>query len=555
MILKSTTTALLAVTSVVVMAPASTMEPLVIDTRAPGPVISRDLFGQFAEHLGGGIYGGIWVGPDSPIPNVRGIRSDVVAALRAIKVPVVRWPGGCFADNYHWRDGIGPAAARRPRINADWGGVVEPNTFGTHEFMDFVGQIGSEAYIAVNLGSGTVQEAADWLEYMTVDPPTALGIERSQNGHPAPWKIKYVGFGNESWGCGGALTAQAYVDRMKLYSHFVLNHHPAQKSLTVPEWLARLDPAHPDLSQLEAAPGAMQRIAVGPDGEDPAYTEAVMKAWHDRAPFFWGLEGLSLHSYTFGGHFPMVSPASGFGAAEYAGMLAETLRMEPLIARHSAIMDRYDPQKKIALVVDEWGAWLKPEPGSNPVFLKQQNSMRDALLAALNLDIFARHGDRVRMANIAQMVNVLQSMILTEGERIILTPTYHVYAMYVPFHDATLLPVHVDAGTYRSGQSALPRVDAIAARSTDGSIWLAISNLDPGAAVDIPVQVDGRRPVALTGSVLAGKHVDSVNSLDDPRAVAPRAYAARASHGSLTVHAEPASLTVLKIELEARPAR
>jgi alpha-L-arabinofuranosidase len=370
------------------VARAGTSIELLVEADQPGSKIDRNIFGQFAEHLGTGIYGGVWVGTESPIANVRGIRSDVVAALRALRVPNVRWPGGCFADEYHWRDGIGPAEKRKSTVNANWGGATEPNSFGTHEFMDFIDQIGSEAYVSVNVGSGTVHEAADWLEYMTAGASTSGGQARGANGHPEPYRVRYLGIGNESWGCGGAMTPEYYVSQLKIFSRYVRNYNPSQ-----------------------AGEEAMRRIAVGPDGANTDYTEAVMKAWHDRV-WSWDIEGLSLHAYTTGG-WPPKHPSIHFDEGEYASMLKETLAMDALIAKHAAIMDRYDPQKKVPLIVDEWGVWLAPLPGSNPHFLVQQNSLRDAILAALNLNIFARHADRVRMANIAQMVNVLQAMIIT----------------------------------------------------------------------------------------------------------------------------------------------
>src|SRR5438067_7699234 len=404
---------------------------LEVQANRPGATINRDIFGQFAEHLGTGIYGGIWVGPDSPIPNVRGIRSDVVQALRAIRVPNVRWPGGCFGDNYHWRNGIGPRAQRPATLNPDWAGVIEPNSFGTEEYFDFLGQIGAEAFISENVGSGTMQEAADWFEYMTSEKPTTLAKQRAANGHPAPYKIKVLGIGNESWGCGGAMSPEHYVEEMKRFAHFTRNYNPVQQS-----------PAT-----------AMKRVAVGWDSGNSDYSEAVMKAWKDKV-WSWDIDGLSLHGYTIPNTWDKKGPSVGFGESEYAKAINATLKMKEWIAKQSAIMDKYDPDKKVGLYVDEWGIWTDPDPGSNPGFLQQQNTLRDAIIAALNLNIFMRNADRVRGANIAQMINVLQAMILTDGSKIVLTPTYHVYRMYVPFQDATLVAVNFDAGTYRNGNVA-----------------------------------------------------------------------------------------------------
>ncbi|PIB93271.1 alpha-N-arabinofuranosidase [Caulobacter sp. FWC2] len=494
-----------------------------IEAGAPGAKIDRNIFGQFAEHLGSGIYGGVWVGKDSPIPNVRGIRTDVVKALRDIKVPNVRWPGGCFADEYHWRHGIGPVEGRRKTINSNWGGAVEPNTFGTDEFMDFVGQIGSDAYISVNVGSGTVQEAAEWVEYMTADPETTAGKERAANGHREPYKIKYLGLGNESWSCGGAMRPEYYADEMKRYARFVRNYNPKQTGAD-----------------------AMQRIAVGPDQGKPAYTETVMAAQkgHDWA---WNIEGLSLHSYTTGGWPPSYS-STKFDETAYAKLLKETLGMDGLITQHAAIMDKYDPDKKVPLAVDEWGVWLAPLEGTNPGFLVQQNSMRDALVAALNLNIFARHADRVRITNIAQMINVLQAMILTDKDKMVLTPTYHVYKMYLPFQDATFAPVSFDAGTYTQGDITLPRIDAIAARDTQGKLWLAVSNLDPVKSASIRADIAGVKAASATGQVMTAPRVDSINTFDAPNAVAPKPYTAKAGAGGLVLQAPPKSIMVIRLD-------
>jgi alpha-L-arabinofuranosidase len=496
---------------------------LAIDVSQPGAKIDRNIFGQFAEHLGHGVYEGIWVGPDSRIPNTRGMRNDVIDALKALKVPNVRWPGGCFADEYHWRKGIGPQ--RVVTLNPNWGGVIEPNTFGTHEYLDFLDQIGAEAYLSLNLGSGTPQEAAEWLEYLTTTQPTTLGKERAANGHPAPYKIAYLGIGNESWDCGGNMTPDYYLAQLKIYSRFVRNFNPAQQGQQ-----------------------QMLKIAVGPGGNEPRFvewTEEVMKAWQ-KHQWSWDMDGLSLHNYTvvrWNDKFTSV----GFGETEYGQILKNTLEMEGLVSRHSAIMDKYDPQKKIALVVDEWGSWYAPLPGSNPGFLAQQNSIRDAVLATLNLNIFARHADRVRMANIAQMINVLQAMILTDKEKMVLTPTYYVYKMYVPFQDATFVPVACNAGTYTHGDISLPRVDAIAAKDTSGKLWLEITNLDPNQSVEIEATIAGSAAKTAVGETLTAPKVDSVNTFEAPNTVVPKPVSAAVQNGKLTLKLEPKSVTVVSI--------
>lgn len=516
-----------AVLAFVPMAPAAaqtarTAVEVEIDATSAGPTINPNIFGQFAEHLGTGIYGGVWVGPDSPIPNVRGIRSDVVQALRAIKVPNVRWPGGCFADEYHWRDGVGPASERRHRLNASWGNVIEPNSFGTHEFMDFADQVGAEVFLSVNVGSGTVQEAADWLEYLTADQPTALAQERAANGHPEPYKIKYLGLGNENWGCGGAMSPEHYVEKMKQFAIYSRN-----------------------LDRAQAGENAMQRIAVGWDSGNEDYTESVMQAWKDKV-WSWDIEGVSLHGYTIPNSWEAKGPSVGFSEDEYAKGIKATLKMEGWITAQTAIMDRYDPEKELALFVDEWGLWADPMPGSNPAFLQQQNTMRDAVIAALNLNIFMRHADRVRGTNIAQMANVLQAMILTDGPQMVLTPTYHVYEMYVPFQGATLAPAAFDAGTYALGDISVPGVDAAAARDSEGTLWLSLVNVNPTQPATLTVRVAGS-PGSAVGRILTAPDVDSHNSFDRPNDVRPAAFSGRVVDGQLTFDLPPKSVAVVAV--------
>ncbi len=499
---------------------------LTVDASQSGAKIDRNIFGQFSEHLGHGIYEGIWVGPDSTIPNTRGIRNDVVTALKALKVPNVRWPGGCFADYYHWRKGIG--AQRAVTVNSDWGGVTEPNTFGTHEFMDFAEQIGAAPYISVNVGTGTPQEAAEWFEYMTSALPTTLAMERAANGHPAPYSVALLGLGNESWDCGGGMTPEYYASHMKTYARFVNNQNPAQQK-----------------------DNKMLKIAVGPGGDGPRWnewTETVMKAYKEHT-WAWDIQGLSMHNYTVI-DWKTKYASMNFGEKEYADIINETLKTEDLIKTHSAIMDKYDPEKKVALFVDEWGSWYAPYPGSNPGFLVQQNSIRDAVLAALNFNIFARHADRVRGANIAQMINVLQAMILTDKEKMLLTPTYYVFKMYVPFQDATVVPVSFNAGTYTldAVKFKLPRVDVLAAKDVNGKLWLAITNIDPNQPAQVEVSLAGLNGKTIAGETLTAPKVDSINTFDAPNTVVPKRVSAKISGGKVELKVEPKSVTVVSVD-------
>lgn len=544
---KTTAVAALIGAAPVYAADAKAPSSLTVNVDQAGAVINRDIFGQFAEHLGTGIYGGIWVGKDSKIPNVRGIRSDVVKALKDIKVPVVRWPGGCFADEYHWRDGVGPADQRVKTVNTTWAGAVEPNTFGTDEFMDFTQQIGAEVYLSINVGSGTIKEAADWLAYMTAVAPATAAMERAANGHKEPYKVKYLGLGNEMWGCGGPFTPDEYVTKMKTFAHFVHNHNPAQAAPRIDYAAIAKDlMTGKPMDSLPANPNGMKRIAAGPNSSDPSYTEVIMKAWKTRSPIYWDINGISLHQYTWG-PMPFNELASNFSETQYATVLLHSMHIEKTISMHSAIMDKYDPNKHVALIVDEWGVWLKPKPGTEPMFLQQENSLRDGIVAALHINTFARHADRVRMTNIAQMVNVLQTMIMTDGKKMLLTPTYHVYKMYVPFQDAQFIPLTFDAGVYTVDKLTLPKVDAIAARGKDGKIWLSLTNLDANNAVEVPVNVPGVKAKAAKGEVLTAKRFDVINTFDKPKEVTPKAVKFKAADGKLVISLPPHSVTVVQL--------
>jgi alpha-N-arabinofuranosidase len=479
-----------------------------------GPVINRNIYGQFSEHLGHCIYGGIWVGEDSPIPNVRGIRSDVVAALRGIQVPVLRWPGGCFADEYHWKDGIGPRKDRPRMINTNWGGVVEDNSFGTHEFMDLCAQVGCEPYITGNLGSGTVREMMEWVEYMTSDADSPLANLRRRNGRSEPWRVRYFAIGNEAWGCGGDMPPEFYAENFRRYNVYLKNY-----------------------------PGnELYRIACGPDSASYGWTDKVMAMLGRR------LNGLSLHYYTVKNGWNDKGSATEFGETDWKATLGQTLRMDDLITKHSAIMDKYDPGKRVGLMVDEWGTWHDPTPGTNPGFLVQQNTMRDAVVAALNFHIFQRHADRVAMSNIAQMVNVLQAMIMTDGPRMVLTPTYHVFEMYKVHQGATALPVDIATPDYAQGDLPIPAVSASASRDAKGLIHLSLVNTDPGRPIRVACTIAGAEPRSASGRVLTAGTMQAHNTFEAPDAVRPAPFSDfTLSGGSLSVTLPSKSVAMLEL--------
>jgi alpha-L-arabinofuranosidase len=488
---------------------------VVIDAMRPGSVINKNIYGQFAEHLGTGIYGGMWVGPESKIPNIRGWRKDVIAALKELHVPLVRWPGGCFADDYYWRDGIGPRDKRPVKINTNWGGVKETNAVGTHEFFDLIELLGTEAYVNGNLGTGTAQEMAEWVEYMTADGKSTLAQLRARNGHPKPFKVTFFGLGNESWGCGGNMTPQRYTDLYNHYATFI-----RAKKEAMPELIA----------------------AGGLDG-DVVWTDYLSK--HIRA----NASAISLHYYTVPGRGENAKgPATGFGEGQWISALKDALHMDELIVRNVAKLDENDQKKKFTVVVDEWGAWYDPTPGTIPRFLQQQNSLRDALVAALHFHIFHAHADRVSMTNIAQMVNVLQATILAEGDKMVLTPTYHAFKMYAPFQDATALPVKLDGNPqYTLGEASIPAVSVSAARGKDGKLYLGLVNTNPKEEVDVAVDVAGAKATSASGSVLTAAAMDAHNTFASPKAVVPAPFRASVDNGKLVVRLPAKSVAVLAI--------
>ena len=477
---------------------------MVINANDKKSKINKELYGQFSEHLGRCIYEGIFVGKDSPIPNTNGIRNDVVEALKEIKVPVLRWPGGCFADEYHWKDGIGPVENRKKMVNTNWGGVVEDNSFGTHEFFDLCEQIGCEPYINGNVGSGSVQEMSEWIEYMTFDGISPMAELRRKNGRQEPWKLKYFGVGNESWGCGGNMRPEYYADEYRRYQTFCRNY----------------------------GDNKLYKIACGPNSGDYNWTEKLMESIKDHT------NAITLHYYTTTGpKWEIKGHALEFTTDEYYECIKKTFKMEEFINKHCAIMSKYDPEHKVGLIVDEWGTWHEVEPGTNPGFLYQQNTMRDAMIAAINLDMFNEHSDRVVMANIAQVVNVLQAMILTEGEKMLLTPTYHVFNMYKNHQDATLLSSFIENKTANNDKYEVPCISKSVSMDKDNRITVTLSNCSLDEDFEINCSVLGHEFTSVTAEVLSGEAHDH-NTFHTPDAVKPTnftTYKIKDSNITLTI--------------------
>jgi len=463
-----------------------------INTAESGPVISKHLFGHFAEHLGRCIYDGLWVGPESTVPNVRGWRSDLVEALLAIKIPNLRWPGGCFADDYYWRDGIGPTEQRPRRVNAHWGGVLDDNAVGTHEFLDLCEQLDCEPYIAANVGSGSPREMREWVEYVNAAAGT-LADERAANGRKEPWKVTLWGVGNENWGCGGHMRPDYYADEYRRYATYVQDH--------------------PDAT--------VQRMACGPNEDDYNWTEVMMRQCAAPLYGFQPMDGLSLHYYTLPGGWDNKAPARPFDQAGWNEVMALGWRMDELVIKHSAIMDRHDPDKKVALVVDEWGAWYREEKGTHPRFLFQQQTVRDAVLAAINLNIFIDHCERLRFANLAQVVNVLQAIALTEpeGGRLVLTPTWDVFALYAVHQEAKRLPITIETAQLAHAEKSFPQVSATASLAENGQINVTLANTDSVHDVEVSMALQGATSKTVQARVIASPELTACNTFDHPRTI------------------------------------
>ena len=454
--------------------------------------INREIYGHFSEHLGRCIYNGIFVGENSEIPNTNGMRNDVVSALKELSVPVLRWPGGCFADEYHWKNGIGPKEQRVKMINTHWGGVTEDNSFGTHEFMELCRQVGCEPYICGNVGSGTVRELSEWVEYMTSDNISPMADLRRQNGQDKAWKLKYLAIGNENWGCGGNMLPEYYAN---LYRHF--------------QTYAR-----------NYGDNRLYKVACGPSADDYHWTEELMKRIRPEHA-----NAISLHYYTIPKGWENKGLATEFDASDYYATIDATLHIEEIIDKHLEIMDRYDPEHKIGLVVDEWGTWWDVEPGTNPGFLYQQNTMRDAMVAALNLNLFNRHSDRVVMANIAQIVNVLQAVLLTDGLQLVKTPTYHVFHMFKGHQDATLVEsILEDTRNDREGHR-IPDISVSASVNDEGVLLVTLANASLTDDYELTTRLTdfGKASPDVSAKILSGE-IHSHNTFEEPEKVTVRDY-------------------------------
>ena len=477
--------------------------------------IAPEIYGHFAEHLGRCIYDGIWVGETSDIPNIRGYRKDIVEALKALNIPVLRWPGGCFADEYHWRDGIGPRDQRPKMVNTHWGMVTEDNSFGTHEFLELCELLETEAYIAGNVGSGTVQEMQDWVEYMTSNSDSTMANLRRKNGRDKPWKVKYFGVGNENWGCGGNMTPEYYADQYRRYQTFVRNY-PGNRIV---------------------------KVACGPSDWDTRWMDVLLSRAGGQ------MDAISLHYYVFTGNWNNKGDAIEFSSGQWFDLMKKTLDADALLRRHIEVMDKHDPRKRIGLFFDEWGTWWNPAPGSNPGFLVQQNTLRDALSAGIFLNIFNEQCERVRMGNIAQTINVLQAMVHTEGKKMFLTPTYHVFEMFKGHQGGTLLPATLNCNAYEHNGQKLPSLNVSASKSKDGVVTITLCNLDPAVPAELDCTLEGMTASTVAGRVLTAEAMNAHNTFEKPETLKPAAFTAAAlADGKLKATLPPMSVVLLEIK-------
>jgi alpha-N-arabinofuranosidase len=496
---------------------AFSQNTIILNADAGKETISRHIYGHFSEHLGRCIYGGFYVGEDNKlIPNTKGVRNDVVDALKKLKIPNLRWPGGCFADTYHWKDGIGPKEKRATIVNTWWGGVTEDNSFGTNEFLNMCELLGTEPYISGNVGSGTVHEFADWVQYATFDGQSPMSKLRAENGREKPWNVKYWGIGNEAWGCGGNMTPEHYANVYRQFATYLNSYNRNNRIF---------------------------RIASGASDDDYHWTEVLMRDIPHNL-----LEGIGVHHYSVI-DWRKKGSATNFTEEQYFQTMKKALLMDELVTRHATIMDKYDKDKKVAMMVDEWGGWYDVEPNTNPGFLYQQNSIRDAILAGATLNIFNNHADRVKMANLAQTVNVLQAVILTNEEKMLLTPTYHVMEMYTVHHDATLVPIDIKTSDYTFGTDKIQAVSASASKDQAGLVHISLVNIDANKTQEVTIDIRGGKYSGVTGRILTSDKIQDFNSFEQPSKIKPAAFKdATLSGGSLKVKLPAHSVVVLELK-------
>ena len=510
----------------------------------PIATIAPQIYGHFVENLGGVVYDGIWVGEDSSVPNIGGLRKALVEALRRISPPVIRWPGGCFADSYDWRDGIGPRA-RRPRRTNFWAGAAEwgknarhtgpqsydPNQFGTIEFARFCKLTGAQPYFAANLRGSTAQDFDRWVEYCNSPAgSTTLAEQRAADGERDPLKVRYWGVGNEAWGCGGNFTPEDYATEYLRYTAWVPGYD-------VP----------------------LAFVGSGPNGNDLDWTRGFFTKVAEKGGLG-GMWGWSMHHYAWnasGGRTNDWLAGKGdalrFDAAQYYEILREANQMDSFITSQWGVMGERDRQHHVKLVVDEWGAWYAP--GTEPfaeALLGQQSTLRDAVLAGLTLDTFNHHADKVGMAAVAQLVNCLQSLFFAHEDKFCVTPTYHVFDMYAAHQNAqslrTLAAAPAISYPRGEGTGSLPGLSCSASLH-DKTMTLTVTNPSLDQTREVEIRLRGASIASAKAVVLAAADAHAHNTFENPRAVEPREESLTASGAALTRRFPAASVTKLELTL------
>lgn len=494
-------------------------DSIVLNLNSKEKKISKHIYGHFSEHLGRCIYDGFWVGKDSKIPNIDGYRLDVIEAFKKIKIPNLRWPGGCFADEYHWKDGIGPQIQRKKMINTHWGGVTEDNSFGTHEFMHLCELLECDPYICGNVGSGSVREMSEWIEYITFSGVSPMADLRKENGHPEAWKLPFFGVGNENWGGGGNMRPEYYADLYRNYQTYVRQYGNDK----------------------------IYKIACGANSDDYNWTKVLM----ERAGNY--MDGLSLHYYTLETNWEGKHLATDFDETKWYSTLRNAFRIEEIIEKNSTIMDQYDPAKKVGLIVDEWGCWHAVEEGTNPGFLYQQNTMRDALVAGLSLNIFNNHCERVKMSNIAQAVNVLQSPILTKDDQIVLTPTWYVFDMYKKHQDAQLIEAIYSNTETTLNDISIPALSVSASltktSNNENAYLVTVCNTDLSNTKTIEISLSDSvvNLKKATGKILNGEKMNSCNTFEKPDEIQTKDLSVFLKQNKAVIDLPPASIATVEI--------
>jgi alpha-L-arabinofuranosidase len=484
----------------------------------PIATIRPALYSQFAEHIGGVIYDGIWVGPESKVPNTDGMRRALVEHVRQLGPVVVRWPGGCFADKYHWRDGIGPRT-KRPRRFGRWREETETNQFGSHEFIGFCKLCGVEPYFAANVGTGSPEEFQQWVEYCNAPAgSTSLADERATNGQREPFGVRFWGVGNESWGCGGKFIPEDYCREYRRFTDWLPQYG-------VPLYL----------------------IAAGPNGNNTEWARRFFARWADgaRAP----IQGWAPHYYCgTTGH------ALQFTTDQWYEQLHKANHMETLIKDQWRALAEFDPKHSVKLVIDEWGSWHPDGTEINKRHLyEQMGTLRDALVAALSLDTFNRHAEKVDMANIAQLINNLHSLFLADGDRFVATPSFHVYAMYRPHQGGKGVRIAVEDPDvmFKAGgrEQKIFRVAGSASLASPNEATLTLVHTHATLPADVLIRLRGSAANEVRQTVLSHTELNAHNTFEHPDNLVPKTTDLAARGPELKCVLPPASVNRFDIRL------